>query len=193
MEPTRAGAVMRYADELADFRVIPLAAVGLLQRLIWKYRPRGGWTACVGLDELAGDGVSKPTVIRYLAKLEAAGLIIKEKWHTIRDGRYCQMPNRYHLRTVEQAKATVKEPKSGWPLSESIFVTVKRVIANSSLLYPATPEDWQPLLPQNSKEDAQQGCAPLDTEAVRLATSPDSTQEPAPCQGSTTTAAARMA
>ena len=105
MSPTQAGAVMRYADELADLRAIPLAACALLHRLIFKYRPRDGRIACVGYAELAGSGRCKDTIIEYVRALEAVHLIVRERWSALVDGRWRRMPNRYHFRTVEEALA----------------------------------------------------------------------------------------
>jgi hypothetical protein len=102
---TDAGALMRLADELSDLRVIPLAAVAVLQRLVFKYRPRGGRIACVDLAELAGDGLCKTTLLRLLDALERARLILKDKWGIVRNGRWKQMPNRYRLNTAAEARA----------------------------------------------------------------------------------------
>jgi hypothetical protein len=104
MTPADAGALMRLADELADIRVIPLAAVTILQRLLFKYRPRGGTTACVDLAELAGDGLCKTTLLRLLGALERARLIVKEKWGIVRNGRWRQMPNKYRGYTLKPSK-----------------------------------------------------------------------------------------
>jgi hypothetical protein len=98
MSPADAGALMRYADELADCRVIPIAAVTILQRLVFKYRPRGGRTAGVDLAELAGDGLCKTTLLKLLDALERARLFVRERWGVVRNGRWKPMPNRYHLR-----------------------------------------------------------------------------------------------
>jgi hypothetical protein len=148
MTPADCGALMRYADDLADCRVIPLAAVAVLQRLVFRYRPKGGRVACVDLLELAGDGLSKTTLCKMLNALERAALLIREGWGIVRNGRWRQMPNRYHLRTAEEAKraaieaaAEMGEPEPepvlftvSLPASESNFCTVSRVIEDNSSL-----------------------------------------------------------
>lgn len=105
MLQTEIGALMRYADELVDCRLLPGAAPTILTRLVFRYRPRDGLMACVGLDELAGCGFARGTVIRILAALERVHIVFKERWGVVRNGRWRQMPNRYWLRTADEAKA----------------------------------------------------------------------------------------
>ena len=144
--PADAGALMRYADDLADCRVIPIAAVTVLQRLTFRYRPKGGRVACVGLEELAGDGMAKGTLCKLLDTLEQAFLIVREGWGIITGGRWRQMPNRYHIRTVDEAKAAAMKaadergkPEREYPLftvslppSESNSCTLCRVLDKES-------------------------------------------------------------
>src|SRR5271166_703291 len=181
MSPTQAGAVMRYADELADLRAIPLAACALLHRLIFKYRPKGGRVVCVSRDELAGTGRCKDTIDAYIGALEAVHLLVKEKWGVVVAGRWRQRPNRYHLRTVEEALAASMaagdepgEPEIvhctvSLPPCESTFSTSFRVIEkDSSLLY----------LPLEGQEAAQHGGAVSDDSDVP-GTAPGGEGEPA--------------
>lgn len=140
MLPTEIGALMRYADECVDFRVIPPAATLLLSRLVFRYRARGALYACVGLDELAGDGMAKGTVIRILRALERACFIFTEKWGVVVNGRWRQMPNRYWLRTADEAKAALVEAREAEEAeveiavvtpSESNSCTVPLVLSDS--------------------------------------------------------------
>jgi hypothetical protein len=173
MSPADAGAVMRYADELADLRIIPTAAVTILQRLTFRYRPKRGRVACVGLDELAGDGMSKTTLIGMLNALERAFLIVKEKWGVVAGGRWRQMPNRYHLNTADEAKTAAiaaaeqrGEPEREYPLftislppSESKSCTVLGGLDKDSTLT-LLPT----LYPREGQEEADNGRADVSTD-----------------------------
>jgi hypothetical protein len=133
MTPADCGAVMRYADELADFRVIPIKALAVLQRLVFRYRRKGGRVACVDLAELAGDGLCKTTLCKLLDALERARLLIRERWGVVRNGRWKQMPNRYHLRTAEEAKrAAIEAAAGGEPEPERVFFTVSLPVSESN-------------------------------------------------------------
>jgi hypothetical protein len=124
MLPTEIGALMRYADDLVDCRALPAAAPTILNRLVFRYRARGAPAACVGLDELAGDGMAKGTVIRLLRALERAGIVFKEKCGKVVNGRWRQTANRYWLRTAEQAKAAaIAEATEAAEEVEIAFVT----------------------------------------------------------------------
>jgi hypothetical protein len=110
MTPSEAGALMHYADDLADIRAIPWGAHSLLHRLVFRYRRRDSpGTVCVDLAELAGSGRCKDTIIEYIRALEAVHIIVKERWGAIVKGRWRQMPNRYHVRTVEEAQAAAED------------------------------------------------------------------------------------
>jgi len=155
MSPADAGALLRYADDLADSRVIPIAAVTVLQRLTFRYRPKGGRIACVGLDELAGDGMARGTLITILDALERAFLIVKEKWGVVIGGRWRQMPNRYHLRTATEAKAAAMEAGDepnepeivhctvSLPPCESKICTVLGVLEEDSTLPDVYPREQE--------------------------------------------------
>jgi len=171
MTPAEIGPFMRYADDLIDLRIIPPGAKVILDRLVFRYRNRDGRTASVTLDELAGDGISKKTVCRYLDMLERAYLIVKERCGAVFDGlRWRQEPNRYHIRTVEQAKAAEiaaaeerGEPEPEYhlftvtlpaPSSECTLVTTKKSLSEEkeedSTLNVQTP------YPCEAKQEAQE-------------------------------------
>jgi hypothetical protein len=93
-----------YAHELYDRGEIGAFALHIYFLLTGKYHRPGSQFTQVGLAELAGDRNTEGAVIKALRELEAAGLIEKEKQWIVQNGRYRQLPNRYHLHTVEQAK-----------------------------------------------------------------------------------------
>lgn len=187
-----AAQVMRYAEQLCDERALAGAAMVILNRLLYRYGGRATGRTSVDLSELAGDAMSRTTLLKYLDQLELAHLVDKERTGIVVGGRWQQRANIYHLRTAGAAKALALEAAMRQaaveratareaPPSESNFWTATQVQKDSNTYPVLTAQEaqakWLPSLPPLTHPMPRREIAGFDWPAIDhgIATCPDQT------------------